>query len=232
MFPTTRWTLITGAKESPEARAAAWRHLLTTYWPPLFAFFRSKGLDAAAAADAVQGLCAELLERGVVDSLSPERGRLRGFLKVAAQNHLFREHEKATAQRRGSGAAVLELDLAVAERVADPALQPDAAFERAWAQQVFARAMARLRAEWTTRAGDFEVIERFFTPTGTTPAYRDVAEEKGLSIAQLKSLLHRARLEFKKQVEAEVRETVQLEGVDAEPQVLAAEVKALMEALA
>ena len=55
-FPTTRWTLILGAQQSPEAKAQAWRHLLSTYWPPLYALYRARGLDAAAAADAVQGL--------------------------------------------------------------------------------------------------------------------------------------------------------------------------------
>lgn len=224
-FPTTRWTVILAASESPEAKAQAWRHLLTTYWPSLYALFRARGLDGAAAADAVQGLCLELLERRVIDQLTPERGRLRGFLKVAAENFLIRQHEKATAAKRGGEARALELDLALGERLADPSLTPDLAFERAWAVAVFERAMAALEDDWKSRAGDFLVIRRFFSPSEAPPAYRDAAEQYGLSIPQLKSLLHRARLRFRELVEAQVLETV---GEGAE---LEAEVNSLLDSL-
>lgn len=224
-FPTTRWTLILAARESPEAKAEAWRHLLSTYWPSLYALFRARGLDAAAAADAVQGLCLELLERRVIDQLTPERGRLRGFLKVAAENFLIRQHEKATAAKRGGEARALELDLALGERLADPCLTPDLAFERAWAVSLFERAMRALEQDWRSRAGDFELIARFFSPSEEPPAYRDAAEQYKVSIPQLKSLLHRARLRFRELVEDEVRQTV---GEGAE---LEREVNALLESL-
>jgi DNA-directed RNA polymerase specialized sigma24 family protein len=224
-FPTTRWTLILSARESPEAKAQAWRHLLTTYWTSLYALFRARGLDAAAAADAVQGLCLELLERNVVDQLAPQRGRLRGFLKVAAENFLIRQHAKATAVKRGGEARALELDFALGERLADPSLTPDLAFERAWALGVFERSMKELEKDWSSRAGDFEIIRRFFSPNGEPPAYRDAADQYGVSIPQLKSLLHRARLKFRELVEAQVLETV---GEGAE---LQTEVNSLLDSL-
>lgn len=224
-FPTTRWTLILSARESPEAKAQAWRHLLTTYWTSLYALFRARGLDAAAAADAVQGLCLELLERNVVEQLAPERGRLRGFLKVAAENFFIRQHEKATAAKRGGEARPFELDLALGERLADPSLTPDLAFERAWAVGVFERSMQALEQDWASRAGDFELIRRFFSPGAEPPAYRDAADQFGVSIPQLKSLLHRARLRFRELVEAQVMETV---GEGAE---LQTEVNSLLDSL-
>lgn len=224
-FPTTRWTLILAAKQSPQARAEAWRHLLTTYWPSLFALFRARGLDAAAAADAVQGLAVELLERDVVQDLTPERGRLRGFLKVGAENFLIRQHERATAAKRGGDARPIELDLALGERLADASLSPEAAYQRAWALSVFERAMGELEKEWAQRAGDFELVRTFFSPTKTPPAYRDAAEQYGVSIPQLKSLLHRARLRFRQLVEAQVAETIEA----GEP--LEKEVSSLLESL-
>lgn len=217
-FPTTRWTLILAASESPEAKAQAWHHLLSTYWTSLYALFRARGLDAAAAADAVQGLCLELLERKVIEKLNPERGRLRGFLKVAAENFLIRQHEKATAAKRGGETKAIELDLVLGERLADPSLTPDLAFERAWAVSVFERAMKALEHDWQSRAGDFELIRRFFSPSDEPPAYRDAADQYGVSIPQLKSLLHRARLRFRELVEAEVLQTVG-EGAELENEV-------------
>jgi DNA-directed RNA polymerase specialized sigma24 family protein len=225
-FPTTRWTLILGASQSPEAEAEAWKHLLARYWPPLYSLFRAKGLDAASAEDAVQGLAAELLERDVLKRLSPERGRLRGFLKVAAENHLMRSYERAAAEKRGGGVRPIELDAALGERLAGPAPSPELAFERAWALAVFDRALVALEGEWHGRAGDFEVLRRFFSPERETPAYRDAAAEFGLTVPQLKSMLHRARLRFRELVEAEVRETVQADRDVNE------EVASLLEALA
>lgn len=217
-FPTTRWTLILAAKQSPQARAEAWRHLLTTYWPSLFALFRARGLDAATAADAVQGLAVELLERDVVQDLSPERGRLRGFLKVAAENFLIRQHERATAAKRGGDARPIELDLAMGERLADVSLAPDAAYERAWALSVFERAMAELEKEWAQRTSDFELVRTFFSPATAPPSYREAADQYGVSIPQLKSLLHRARLRFRQLVEAQVAETLD-DGAAVAPEV-------------
>src|SRR5882724_3832912 len=91
-FPTTRWTLILEAKGDPAAKRRAFDELARVYWRPLFVFLRSKGLDATAAQDAVQELLFTLLQRDLVEKVTPERGRLRGYLKTAATNHLLHVH--------------------------------------------------------------------------------------------------------------------------------------------
>jgi len=78
--------------------------------------------------------------------------------------------------------------------------------------------MQALEQDWRSRAGDFEIIRRFFAPSAEPPAYRDAAAQYGLSIPQLKSLLHRARLRFRELVEAEVLQTVG-EGAELENEV-------------
>jgi DNA-directed RNA polymerase specialized sigma24 family protein len=219
-FPSTRWTLILSAQQSPEARQAAMRELLGAYWQPLYVFVRRKGLDATAAQDAVQELVLRLWEQDFLRSLSPERGRLRSFLRTAAQNHLGHRHEKETAARRGGGTAPIPLDFALAERLAaDADGAPEDAFDRAWAQGVVDRALARLRAEYEGggRAGPFALVEAFFRPEGEPPAYRDAATAHQMSVPQLKSFLHRARGRFRELVRDEVAQTVEAGGeVDAE----------------
>src|SRR5690606_27865932 len=101
LFPTTRWTLILEARERPELRARALGELSRVYWRPLYVFFRQKGASAESAEDAVQSLLLSLLERDVIERLSPGIGRLRGFLRTAAANHLAKQYEHATAQKRG-----------------------------------------------------------------------------------------------------------------------------------
>jgi RNA polymerase sigma-70 factor (ECF subfamily) len=76
-FPSTCWTLILSARESPGARRAALDELLTRYWRPLYAFARRKGLDRGQAQDAVQGFVVQLLEKDFLARVDPGRGRLR-----------------------------------------------------------------------------------------------------------------------------------------------------------
>ncbi len=212
-FPTTRWTLIRAAKTSPEARREALTQLMTVYWRPLYVFFRTKGLDATAAQDAVQDLLVQVLERGALDRVDPEKGRLRAYLRTMAGNYLINQHDKAVAAKRGAGAVAISLDDAgVAERlVPGDAVPPDVAFERAWAQTVMNRALEQLKNEFESgeRSGPFEVVALFFGgASGPTPSYREVAARHGMSLPQLKAFLHRARTRYRELVRAAVVDTV------------------------
>ena len=64
-FPTTRWSRVirAGDPADPGARAAL-EELCRDYWFPLYAFVRRRGLSPSKAEDIVQGLLADLLERG------------------------------------------------------------------------------------------------------------------------------------------------------------------------
>lgn len=210
-FPPTRWTLIRSAQASPEARRAALEVLLLAYWRPLYAFFLRQGLDSESARDSVQDLLLRLLEHDFLQRLSPERGRLRGYLLTSARNHLAHRHERESAARRGGGALPLPLDFELAERVAaEDAPGPDEAFEREWATSVMERALARLKAEFDsgTRSGPFSLVEQFFRPGAQPPGYREAAAAHGMSLPQLKTFLHRARVRYRELVREEVADTV------------------------
>jgi RNA polymerase sigma-70 factor (ECF subfamily) len=209
-FPQTRWTLIRSAQASPESRRAALEALLRTYWRPLYVFMRRQGLDAEAAGDAVQDLLIRLLEHDFLERLSPEKGRLRGYLLTAARNHLTHRHERESAARRGSGAVPVPLDMELAERLAaQDAHGPDDAFEREWASSVMERALERLKAEFDSgeRKGPFALVLQFFRP-GEPPSYQEAAAAHGMSLPQLKAFLHRARVRYRELVRLEVADTV------------------------
>jgi RNA polymerase sigma-70 factor (ECF subfamily) len=226
-FPTTRWTLILEAKGDEGLKRKAFDELARVYWRPLFVFLRAKGLDPTAAQDATQELLLTLMQRDVVEKVTPQRGRLRAYLKTAAQNHLLHAHEKASTLKRGENARAVPIDDALAQRLSVDTAHPDEAFEREWANLVMARALERLRGEHEAqaKAGQFALVERFFSPSEMPPSYAEAAKANGMSLPQLKAFLHRARVRYRELVREEVRETVETEA-EAD-----AEMGALLEAL-
>jgi RNA polymerase sigma-70 factor (ECF subfamily) len=210
MFPSTRWTLILSAQASPEARRAALNELLGTYWRPLYIFTRRKGWDRDVAQDAVQGFLLHLVERDFLSRLDPARGRLRSFLRTSMDHYLVNLHEKQRAQKRGGGTISVSIDFEMAEtELADAPAEPESAFDREWALVLMERALEKLRAEFETgrRHAPFEAVADFFR-VGEAPSYKQIAERYGMTIPQLKSLLHRTRVRFRELVEQEATDTL------------------------
>ena len=226
-FPTTRWSLILSAGESPESQAAALEELLRVYWKPLYCFVRRKGLDIESAKDTVQSFLTQLLERDFLAGLDPAKGRLRSYLRTAIKNHLTSQHAARSAQKRGGGGKVWSLDYELAEQTLGAAPQdPGAAFEREWALGVMERALAGLEAEFATgkRRGSFDVMRRFFQ-VSEAPTYADAAAESGMTRVQFKASLHRARQRFRSLVLEEIADTLE------EPEEANVEIGELLEAL-
>lgn len=209
-FPTTRWTLILSARSGEEQRRVALETLCTAYWRPVYLYMRRKGLDAEAAQDAVQGLFAQLIEKDFLARLDPTRGRLRGYLRASADNYLSHQRTASHAEKRGGRALILQLDAEDLEPLAASVPEdPILAFEREWALAVMSRALDRLREDYTAgrRQGNVNVIFRFFG-AGTPPSYAEAAAESGVSVAQFKAGLHRARARFREILQEEVADTV------------------------
>lgn len=209
-FPTTRWTLILSARAGDDQRRSALDTLCAAYWRPVYLYMRRKGLDADAAQDGVQGLFAQLIERNFLERLDPSKGRFRSYLRVAADHYLSRQRTASHAEKRGGRTQILCLDAAAMEPLAASVPEdPILAFEREWAFAVMSRALDRLRAEYLTgrRQGSVDVVFRFFGQ-GAPPTYAEAAAESGVSVAQFKAGLHRARTRFREILLEEVADTV------------------------
>ncbi|MGE0759357.1 MAG: RNA polymerase subunit sigma-24, partial [Pirellulaceae bacterium] len=77
-FATTRWSVVAAAGHgsSPEGQRAL-GELCATYWYPLYAYLRRRGLRTDEAQDVTQSFFAELLERDRLQRAEPQRGRFR-----------------------------------------------------------------------------------------------------------------------------------------------------------
>jgi DNA-directed RNA polymerase specialized sigma24 family protein len=142
-LPTTHWSLIqvAGRKSSATARQVL-ETLCRIYWPPVYAYFRRRGINAVEAQDLTQAFFAELLGKDYLLQAKPERGRFRSFLLTACQHFLAKERAKARARKHGGGQAPLALDFAAAEKrlSLEPAAgtTPEQEYERQWAMTLLA----------------------------------------------------------------------------------------------
>ena len=213
-FHTTRWSLVLAAGRGDATGAAALGELCAAYWPPVYALFRRAGIDAATAQDLTQGLFADLLERGDLTRADPARGRFRGFLRGCARHWLANQRDQARAQRRGGGVAPLRLDVAAEEQRlgAEPVdrLDPEAWFERRWAQTVIERATARLQRDEALAGRSAQCAALQFVLEGSPPPrpWAELAAAQGVSEGALKVAAHRLKGRFRECLIAEVRDTL------------------------
>lgn len=196
LFTTTHWSVVVGAGEDSAAGQAALETLCRTYWFPVYALVRRRGLDPATACDFTQEFFARLLAKATLAKVRRERGRFRSFLAQAVRNFLADEWDKRTAQKRGGTLAPLSLEAEAAEgRYLEGADHgsPDVLFDRAWVAQLLAESHARLTRELAAagRGEILTVLDQLGDPDA--PSLAESAARLHLPVNTLKSHLHRAR---------------------------------------
>lgn len=231
-FFSTRWSLVVTAGDQADANArAALETLCTLYWPPLYAYIRRQGFEAATAEDLTQGFLVLLLERGDLARVSPERGRFRSFLLTAVKHFLINERERDQALKRGGGQRRWSLDFPSTEsRLSlQPAedVTPESLFERQWALTLLDRVRQLLQNEYisTGRHSLYARLEGMLTGAGLEEKYSSVAVELGMSVGAVKVAAHRLRQRFGEILRQEIAQTV------ASPDEIDAEIRDLFDAL-
>jgi RNA polymerase sigma-70 factor (ECF subfamily) len=231
-FATTHWSLVVAAtrgETSPARARRALADLCRAYWYPLYAFVRSRGHSPDDAQDLTQAFFARVIETGGLAAADPERGRFRSYLLGAMKHFLANEWHQARARKRGGDVTIIELDAVDAEgRFAlEPTHQPDpdARFDREWAREVTARALAALRVEHEARdrATLFDALKGSLT--GDEAPRRETAAQLGMTAGALKVAIHRLRARYRKLLRAEIAETV------SDPEEIDSEMRHLVEAL-
>ncbi|MBI2924631.1 MAG: sigma-70 family RNA polymerase sigma factor [Verrucomicrobia bacterium] len=228
-FTTTHWSVVlaAGSGDSPQATAAL-EQLCRTYWYPLYAFVRRRGLSPEDAQDLVQEFFARRLAKDYVARADPQKGKFRSFLLAGVERLLCDERDKANRLKRGGGQTVISLDAQAAEdryRL-EPADEhtPEQLYERSWATALLERAARRLQEEYAAagKAELFEQLTEFRLDVAEQRAYADVAARLGLSESAVKSAIHRLRQRHQELVREEIAQTL------ADPAELEEEVRYLL----
>ena len=202
-FQSTLWTVVLAAKDPAAAdRRGALQTLIETYWKPVYLFIRRRGNDREVSKDLAQGFFTALLERNFLQYVQRDRGKFRTFLLTALEHFMADEHDRAQALKRGGGRQAISIDFAAAEAaMAAPASDPpDRLFRRDWALRVMGQALEALKAGFAGRGrlDEFQAL-RFHLTEGTrgAPSGVELAKTLGISEAEVRKRIHRARADYK-----------------------------------
>lgn len=194
-------------------RQCAFDELCQAYWRPLYTFARSCGHSIHDAEDLTQGFLAQILSRGDLGPLTPDKGQLRTFLKASFQNFITDDARRVLRQKRGGPSAQwLELESAERhyQRYLSEAATPEEAFDRHWARIVLQRALQALRDRFDARgrATLLVELEPYLGPDNHAPAYAEVARRMGQSENMVAAAVSRMRREFRELLRHEIADTL------------------------
>ena len=188
LFPTTIWSLVRRADHEQSAvRGPALADLLRRYAPAMTAHLvRRKRVPPDRADDLVQGFIADkVLEKRLVGTADPDRGRFRTLLLTALDRYAVSTYRAASAQKRGGG------KLTSLEALGDPPAAgpggPADAFDVDWARGVLDQALTRMRLHCTQSGRDdlWDVFcDRLLTPTlerTAPPPYEALVERYAIA---------------------------------------------------
>ena len=198
------------AHEGEPAANDALAVLFRSYWFPLFAHLRAHGFSRHEAEDLLQAFFIHLFEKRSFARADRLRGSFRGFLLGCLKYFLANQRELLAAQKRGGHVRMVSFDYDDAEvrLLADqPATTADDEFDRRWARLVMERALGQLAAAHADRAEMFAALKGFLTGSDET-RYATVAEQLEVSVAVVKTTVHRLRAEYRDILRREIAMTV------------------------
>jgi RNA polymerase sigma-70 factor (ECF subfamily) len=217
-FATTQWSIVlkVGDPGSGVARDALAR-LCESYWYPLYSYVRRRVENVHEAQDLTQAFFSHLLEHHAIVKADRDRGRFRAFLLTALKNFLANEWDKARAEKRGGGRAVLPLDFEAGESqlAREPVheLTAEKLYERRWVLTMLRQVLETLQSEWTAagKAAHFELFQEALTGDSSAIDYDRAAAALSITPAAAKQAAYRLRKRYRELFRGEVARTVEHE---------------------
>jgi RNA polymerase sigma factor (sigma-70 family) len=215
-FHTTHWSLVAAARDGGESgmQRKALEQLCRTYWQPLYWFVRRKGHSDEDARDLTQGFFEQFIGKSYIDGVDADRGRFRTWLLTAMSRYLINEWDRSRRRKRGGDVQFVPLDGPLAESEIGIApgdhRTPERIYEQQWVQALLAKVLQRLRSEAVEagREPHFDVLKVHLTGGRGEEPMAGAAEALGLSVAAVKSAIHRLRQRYGKLFREEVAHTL------------------------
>lgn len=200
-FPPTRESALLGAlSEDTELRRVSWDRIARAYYPPVYAYVRLRmRFSEEDAQDLTQAFFARCLERDLVASYDPQRGRFRTFLRTCVERFAIDHKRSQSAQSRGGGAKTFDFADLEADLPSTAPDDPEALFEQAYVRRILALALDALREHCTQskKTEHLRVFERFHL-TDDPPSYEALGAELGMDPITVQNRLAYARRHFRR----------------------------------
>ena len=217
-FATTHWSVVLTAQGELPAAQEALEKLCRIYWRPIFSFLQRQGFGREEAEDITQGFFASLLERGSLNAIRKEKGRLRSYLLRALKYFLADERRRAMAIKRGKGLRLIPLedlraDNRVEMEITDP-VTPELIYERQWASTLLERVLSRLKNEYYAagNAALFDSLKQLLPDEPGAPSQRETAVHLGMTENAVRQAFHRLRQRYQSLMREEIAYTVATPG--------------------
>jgi RNA polymerase sigma-70 factor (ECF subfamily) len=213
-FATTHWDLVLSAAGSESSSRGDLELLCSTYWYPLYAYLRKRGIKHEDAQDLTQGFLLQLLRRKSFARVDPDKGRFRSFLLSSLKYYLADERDKFCAQKRGGGRRLFSFDgESAARRFGREPIDersPTKLFERSWAVALLERVLTRLQEEFKEagKAALFAKLEPFLVQGDHDMSYAELATTLRSSPEAARKSVSRMRARYYVLFREEVARTV------------------------
>jgi RNA polymerase sigma factor (sigma-70 family) len=163
--------------------------------------------------DVTQEFFLRLLESRAWKRADRARGRFRSFLLGALKHHLADRYRRRQAGKRGAAVTHLpfnEFEEAVSGEEPLSVSVADAVFDRSWALTMVENALESVAGALDAAGqGDrFKRLAVFLQAGSDNPPYDQLAPVLGLTVAGVKTEVHRLRKRFRQALRTEVARTV------------------------
>jgi RNA polymerase sigma-70 factor (ECF subfamily) len=182
--------------------------LCARYREPARRFLRAMGCEREEAEDLAQDFLMRLTRPEALARLTPERGRLRAWMRTTLKHLLLNTRRDAAAAKRGNGVPALSLEDwdAPIENTAGI----EAGYDREWAHALLRGVLAELRESYAARglAALFDALSPALTDHEELQPYAQIGVSLGMKDVQVKIAAHRLRRRFAETLRAAVAQTV------------------------
>ena len=214
-FATTHWSVVLAARDGAATQAqSALDTLCRTYWYPLYAYVRRRGLAPEDAEDITQSFFGHWLNHDFLSNVGPEKGRFRSFILVCIKRYLTDEWRKQGTTKRGGGKPMLSWDEQDAEgrylREPVDVNDAEALYERRWALTLLERVLGNLEQEFL-RAGKqamFAELQPCLLGEATDSSYRETGARLGITEGAVRMTVLRMRRRYRELFREEIAHTV------------------------
>jgi RNA polymerase sigma factor (sigma-70 family) len=195
MFPSTRQTLLDHAIRGEASELNA---LVEMYWQPCYRYVKWRfHAGHEEAQDLVQTFFASVIEQEIVERFDRGRGSFRPYLRSCLEQSVMKQLTLESREKRGGGVERVGLEAGV--QVASLEENPEQRFEREWEREVFALAVAELKAACDDSVR-YQVFAAYDLAESERPSYEELARRHEIPVTAVTNHLAWARRELGKLV--------------------------------